>query len=218
MINYSSYNDAWGIKPQTSNLLNDTSNDISNDISRETNIEEFNYQDKKVNKISINKKLIKKNNCRKCTNVNDILECDECLRKLKNRLNMIDDKPQTTFIETFTNNIEGFNFFIRTKLTDLCKNKRRRIIILIVLIIIFIVSTFIFIKGRGVKGDGSDADVQVLAEASTEASAEASEASQKYFRNFNNMENFVLVPKSMVKFNNVGLNNSLNNGLTPAYY
>lgn len=200
MINYSSYNDAWGIKSQTSNLSNNKLNDISN-------IEEFRYEDKKVNNNYSNKKLIKKNNCEKCNNINDILECDECLLKLKKRLDMIDEKPRSeTLIETFTEQVGSFNLFVKNNLKDICNSKRKRQMLLLFLIILFIVSTFIFIKGRGVVGEGSEADVEVLAEAT-----ESGEGSKlKYLTNFNNMENFVLVPKSMIKFNN--------NGLTPTYY
>jgi hypothetical protein len=183
MINYSSYNDAWGISPRTEHLK---SNEKFNNIKDNNN----------------KKNIIKKNNTKisnesnKCIDFDHILNCDKCLEKLKKKLNK---NNKIKIKETFENNQVSFRIFLKntfeiinTKIKDFllifCTNKKSKKIFLVILIILFIVFSFVFVKDRGV--ESSDKNIEDLSEAIFEA-----QSNIKYLK-----ENFIMIPKNLVNF------------------
>lgn len=126
MINYSSYNDVWGNKPNISENLNNSKKEFKNINIKNENLENKNEESK-------NDDI----DC--CKIINQILKCDECLEKLANKLNL---KKKEDNIDFFTV-VEKFelNKFI-------CNNRN---IILIILILLFIFSCFYISREFSVK-------------------------------------------------------------------
>tara|TARA_A100001015_G_C14869731_1_gene663826 strand:+ start:362 stop:928 length:567 start_codon:yes stop_codon:yes gene_type:complete len=188
MINYSSYNDAWGITPNNKIQKND--NELKDNF---TNIEKS-IEIKKNNETFTNIKSLKnKEKCHKtCNIVEDIINCPKCLELLKKKLNM-----NSTIKETFKNKIEGFNSKVKNKLIILCDTKNKKNTMLILLILLFLILSFYFVKGRGI--DSKDSNIQDLSEAVSDATL-----SMKYLK-----ENFIMIPKNMINFNNNIINPNL---------
>ena len=103
----------------------------------------------------------------------------------------------STIKETFKNKIEGFNSKVKNKLIILCDTKNKKNTMLILLILLFLILSFYFVKGRGI--DSKDSNIQDLSEAVSDATL-----SMKYLK-----ENFIMIPKNMINFNNNIINPNL---------
>ena len=138
MINYSSYNDVWGIKPEISenfnyNNFNNSNQNISNQNISNQNISSQNDLKKietfkKEETVNLNENNQKTNQ----ENFNELLNDDKFLKELKARLD-IKDKKQSS-IEKFTN---GFDNFI----DNINDNLRFRLLSLF----IFVLFLFLFL-------------------------------------------------------------------------
>ena len=77
MINYSTYNDAWGVNPNSSkNMYDELSNKKSIKSEQFTSEEDY---------------------CYKCDNIDKILSCEKCLNKLKDKLGLVEKFNSETF-------------------------------------------------------------------------------------------------------------------------
>ena len=179
MINYSSYNDVWGISPD---ILNKNS---ENNQNKKTLHENFNNN----------------NSCNitKCDSINHILKCEKCLKKLKKKLNIDESFTSSKNVskENFSINlIDKFGLFndkVKNMLLMLCDNNiKKKRLLLILLILLFIILSFLFVKGRGVESKSKD--IEALAEAVGSIDV----GSMKYLK-----ENFIMIPKNMINFNNI---------------
>jgi hypothetical protein len=179
MINYSSYNDVWGITLDTS----------QNKLENYNNLNQEN-QENQENKVNNNKIITNYNS--DCDIMDHILNCPKCLKKLKKKLQMKENyqkndnnKLQESFSNLITNKISSFNTKIKNILLLFCDNKQKKYLVLILLIIIFIILSFEIIKGRGTETKATD--IEALSEA-------VSSSNMKFLK-----ENFVMIPKSMMK-------------------
>lgn len=183
MINYSSYNDAWGISPSINNLQTHKKNKTEERFVNN----KFNYEH------NMKKKQKTYNKVNNYINFEDLLNCKECIKKLKKKLNENNNDNDNNsnsknMIETFKNNVETFNDKMKNIILIFCKTKKSKDMLLILLIIAFIILSFFFVKGRGAETKGKD--IEALAEAVSQAGF-----NMKYLK-----ENFVMIPKNIVNF------------------
>jgi hypothetical protein len=185
MINYSSYIDAWG---------------LSQDILKKNIIDSTNKKEYNKDEIKMNESYCK---LTKCDNMNHILNCDSCLKKLKDVLNVKDtykDKSNETFSNNFSNNFSNkisnnlkiLNYKINNILLTLCDNYFKKMLILFLLVLLFIISSFQSIKGDGISS-GDDSNIEAVSQAVTGSSNDLISVNMKYIK-----ENFVLIPKNLV--------------------
>ena len=182
MINYSSYNDAWGISPSINNLQTHGKNKTEEHFVNN----EFNYEHN-----NMKKKQKTYNKVNNYINFEDLLNCEDCIKKLKKKLNENNNDNNINsknMIETFKNKVETFNDKIKNIILIFCKTKKSKDMLLILLILAFIILSFYYVKGRGVETKGRD--IEALAEAVSQA-----EFNMKYLK-----ENFVMIPKNIVNF------------------
>ena len=189
MINYSSYNDVWGISPDISNDSIKKVNDIDN-IKKVNDIDNINYDN-----------FTSSDSCEntKCKHIEHILNCDVCIEKLKNKLNLHENfNSENILKETFAhnkkNNLILFNNKIKNILLSFCDNNIKKKFVLILLILLFLILSFYFVYGRGIDtGTGEVEDIEALAEA-----VGSIDVNMKYIK-----ENFIMIPKNMINFNNI---------------
>ena len=212
MINYSTYNDAWGVNLNSSENMYD---ELSNKKSIKS--EQFTSED---------------NYCYKCDNIDKILNCEKCLNKLKDKLGFVekfnteknnldyhdnydkllnDDKflnklkvklesnqkienfsNSLKIKETFKNKIEGFNNNVKDFLLTFCDTPAKKKIILALLVLLFIILSFLFIEGRGIESE--ETNIEDL----TAVLNDQDIGNIKYLT-----ENFIMIPKKMINFNNL---------------
>jgi hypothetical protein len=196
MINYSSYNDAWGI---SQDILNQNNQNISQDIlnqnnqniSHENNQNNQNISHENFNE-NINKPKNESRNINKCDSIEHILNCEKCLEKLKTYLNI---ETKETFANSVTNKFRLFNYKIKNILLNLCDNNmKKKKILLLLFILLFIILSFLFVKGRGIDSESGDSNLEALAEAVGSIDI----GNMKYLK-----ENFIMIPKNMINFNNI---------------
>ena len=214
MINYSTYNDAWGVNPNSSKNMYD---ELSNKKSIKS--EQFTSED---------------DYCYKCDNIDKILNCDKCLNKLKEKLGLVEKFNSETFNsekndcnnydrilnddeflnklkvklesnqkienfsnsfkikETFKNKIEGFNNNVKDFLLIFCDTPAKKKLLLALLVLLFLILSFLFIEGRGV--ETKETNIEDL----TAVLNDQELGNMKYFT-----ENFIMIPKKMINFNNL---------------
>tara|TARA_B100001121_G_scaffold169484_1_gene147977 strand:+ start:7463 stop:8047 length:585 start_codon:yes stop_codon:yes gene_type:complete len=189
MINYSSYNDVWGISPDISNDNIKKVNDIDN-IEKVNNTDNINYDN-----------FTSSDSCEniKCEHIEHILNCDKCIEKLKKKLNLHENFnskniSKETFVGEKKNNLILFNNKIKNILLSFCDNDIKKKFVLILLILLFIILSFYFVYGRGIDAtSGEVEDIEALAEA-----VGSIDVNMKYIK-----ENFIMIPKNMINFNNI---------------
>ena len=189
MINYSSYNDVWGISPDISNDNIKKVNDIDN-IEKVNNTDNINYDN-----------FTSSDSCEniKCEHIEHILNCDKCIEKLKKKLNLNENFnskniSKETFVGEKKNNLILFNIKIKNILLSFCDNDIKKKFVLILLILLFIILSFYFVYGRGIDAtSGEVEDIEALAEA-----VGSIDVNMKYIK-----ENFIMIPKNMINFNNI---------------
>ena len=191
MINYSSYNDVWGITPNISE--NKTTNDNCN-----KRVEHFtSHQDNDTSSNDTSSNVTSSNDISSCMSIEHIFKCKKCLKKLKKELlneQFITEPFYKSSIETFSTKIDRFNTSVKNVLLFFCDNKEKKFLLLFFLITLFIILSFYYVKDRGVKeGDvGLDLKMEALAEATRDVNF----ANLKYLK-----ENFIIIPKNMINFN-----------------
>ena len=211
MINYSSYNDVWGITPNISE--NKTTNDNCNKrvehftshqdndtSSNDTSSNHISSNDTSSNVTSSNDTSsndTSSNHISSCMSIEHIFKCKKCLKKLKKELlneQFITEPFYKSSIETFSTKIDRFNTSVKNVLLFFCDNKEKKFLLLFFLITLFIILSFYYVKDRGVKeGDvGLDLKMEALAEATRGVEF----ANLKYLK-----ENFIIIPKNMINFN-----------------
>lgn len=182
MINYSSYNDVWGITPNinknTSNKVNETFDSNTENLKSE-NAKSENFKSNLQCENSI------------CKNIDHILNCEKCLKKLKKKLLIREPYQKTKENFLIKDKIFNFNSNIKNFLLMLCNNSdTKKKILLILFISLFLILSFYFVQGRGL--ESTSTDIEALAEA-----VSAVDLNMKYLK-----ENFVMIPKNMINFNN----------------
>lgn len=180
MINYSSYNDVWGISPDIPNKNND------NKVSENLKVSE---------ELKVSENFSSSDNCEdtRCQQIEHILNCDKCLKKLKQKLNIENFKEtKETFGNGVINKFGLFNNKVKNILLLFCDNDKKKRLMLLLLISLFIILSFLFVKGRGVESKSKD--IEALAEAVGSIDI----GSMKYLK-----ENFIMIPKNMINFNNI---------------
>ena len=219
MINYSSYNDVWGIKPEISenfnyNNFNNSNQNISNQNISNQNISSQNDLKKietfkKEETVNLNENNQKTNQ----ENFNELLNDDKFLKELKARLD-IKDKKQSS-IEKFTN---GFDNFIDNMTNYLCSNLRFRFLLSLFIFVLFLISCFyivvnVIINPNRITKSEFDDTIVTLTQAMTNAAngdsmiaagdgAEiAAAAAFKHFINkkfITDLNDYVIIPKKLL--------------------
>lgn len=179
MINYSSYNEVWGLS---------TEKDENNKYIYEKMTNKDNCCDLEhiLNCPKCVEKIKKKLNIRN----NNIKENFEKSNKVK-KFN--EDKIFFDFTKYFTiikENLSKINNMVKIFLSTYCDNKIKKNILLFLLIFAFIIISFLFIKDRGIKIE--DNDVEALADAVNNTS----NIEMKYLK-----DNFIMIPKNIINLN-----------------